>query len=161
MCRECDEGPAAGLLKRGLEELSVPEVSAGFDARIHAALQVREPWWRALWISAQPALAPAGLSLAVTLLILMRTSAGSPATPAPQIAPDASARAGSARIETIDQRLDRLDLSTASLAGLWIRTRIDRSSVVKQAPAAPSGSRPSHRVEDEHASLGKRIIRLA
>ena len=64
------------LLTQGLRGIVVPEVSADFDAGVRARLRRPQSRWAWLWTAVRPALAPAGLSLAVTLAALI--VAGSP-----------------------------------------------------------------------------------
>ena len=136
MSRPSEEYPTDSALRRGLRGLPVPEVSAGFDARVRAALRRPPPWWQSLWTAARPALSTAACSLAVTLLLLPWLTRMPAAAPdlRRHAAPDiiASNRHGE-RMDNLDQGLERMDLSTASLIGLT-----PRRSPAKQTPIQPA-----------------------
>ncbi len=109
-----------GLLKQGLRETPVPEASADFDSRVHAGLRRREPVWESLWGSLRPMLAPAGLSLAVTLAALIVLGAPRPDSPARLQRPLPSSIAlgrSPERFRSVDQAIERLDHETPSLGG--------------------------------------------
>ncbi len=84
-------GPEAqAALRDGLKALPVPEVSAGFDARIHAALRKAEPFWHPVWAGMRPAVSAAICSLLLTLALLkVLTAPGSVSANRPS---DAGAR---------------------------------------------------------------------
>ena len=108
-------------LRTSLRALSVPEVSAGFDDRILAALHQPVPWWQRLWQPARPLLAGASFSLLVTLIGLhwsLSAPLSSPPTPN-------SGGAGEEQIlathpaPSLDALLDRPNLTAGSLAFVW------------------------------------------
>ena len=70
-----EEWSAEGALRKGLRELPVPPVSAGFDDRVLAAvppgagLRQGQWGWRPLWHSLRPVLGGAGCSLVLTVAL--------------------------------------------------------------------------------------------
>jgi hypothetical protein len=69
-------------LRQGLEQLPVPAPSANFEARVHSELAVPQAGLLAnLWISVRPALAPAAISLIITLALLQGISYNSVDSP--------------------------------------------------------------------------------
>jgi anti-sigma factor RsiW len=99
---ECADCRGLVIAWERLDEFSVPEVSAGFDARLYAriaAAGTRQIWWRRLlWRPLAP-LAAAGALAALALFVRM------PGTP------DA-AQPSKIEIEQVAQAVDDLDLLT-------------------------------------------------
>ena len=127
------------ILTQGLREIAVPEVSSDFDAGVRARLRRPQSRWEWLWSAARPALAPAGLSLAVTLAALI--VAGSPkpgASPGVRKAQGGSiALVRPERQRSIEEDLDRLDRETPSLGGF----RGSRAEPRATAPQTPPHGR--------------------
>lgn len=100
-------------LRNGLRGLPVPEVSADFDARIHAALSQPLPWWRTLWQNARPLLSGAVCSLILMLLLLPYLT---------QVRPHPGLPRGSERtdIALLERALERDDLHAASFSTLAV-----------------------------------------
>src|SRR3954468_19804407 len=117
MSRISDDQISA-LLKQGLRSVPVPEASADFDSRVRARLRRPQSPWQWLWGALKPALAPAGLSLAVTLAALIIAGAprpgGAPAAKSLEIANSAPTRRLD-RVRSIEQDLERLDKEAPSL----------------------------------------------
>ena len=65
-----EEDSAESFLRLGLRELPVPEISADFEANIHAALSQPLPWWKTLWTGAKPVLSGAACSLVIMFALL-------------------------------------------------------------------------------------------
>ena len=130
------------LLTQGLRELAVPPVrAADFDAGVRARLRCPQSRWEWLWSAVRPTLAPAGLSLAVTLAALI--VAGSPkptASTVPQSHQGDNIALGrrSDRHRSIEEDLDRLDRETPSLGG-FSAGRVEIPAPTPQA--APRGRR--------------------
>jgi len=125
------------MLQRGLREIDTPEVSSDFDSRVRAGLTPQGPTWRSIWSFMRPALAPAGLSLAVTLAALI--VAGTPklegatrlqgATP-----PNIASGHRTDRLRSAEIDLEQLDNATPSLRGLG---RVHRLEKEQPTPATP------------------------
>jgi hypothetical protein len=116
MFRPDEENEAGRALRLGLHSLAVPEPAPDFDARVRAALRRPIPWWQSLWTTARPVLVTTACSLVGTLALLqwftrMPTSLSRLAQPT--------------GIDTVafERRLERMDLSTASLSGFSILQR--------------------------------------
>ena len=129
-------------LRDGLRALPVPAVTAGFDARVLAALRAPTPWWRRLWEPARPLLLGASCSLLVTLVLLHWTLSAPASAPFPRTAPPSLAAAPS-RAPSLDSLLDRPDLRAGSLAAAW----------AAPSPAPPPDRRPQ---PPRHAQIGRR-----
>jgi anti-sigma factor RsiW len=98
--QECSDCRGLASVWERLDEFAVPEVSAGFDARLYARIaaeESRRPWWyRLVW----PPIAPA-IAIAVAALILfVQVPAG----------PDATKQVNKTEIEQVAQAVDDLDL---------------------------------------------------
>ena len=123
-------------LRTSLRALSVPEVSAGFDDRILAALHQPMPWWQRLWQPARPLLAGASFSLLVTLIGL-HWSLSAPLHPfPPELGAGGPPILAAHPAPSLDALLDRPNLTAGSLAFVW------------NAPPAPTpqpGTRPEPR----------------
>ncbi len=65
-----DDADLSHELGEALRFVPVPEISQDFDARIHAAMEARDPWWVAIWQRAWPVLSTAVCSLLVVLALL-------------------------------------------------------------------------------------------
>ena len=138
------DSPSAPILddalRTGLRALSVPEVSAGFDERVLAALYQPMPWWQRLWQPARPLLAGASFSLIVTQIGL-HWSLSAPLYPSlPELGAGAPILAAHPA-PSLDALLDRPNLTAGSLAFVW------------NAPPAPT-PQPSARPEPRRRASG-------
>ena len=131
------------LLTQGLRNIAVQEISSDFDSRVRARLRRPRMGWEWLWTAVRPVLAPAGLSLAVTLAGLI--IAGSPkpaASPGPQAPPGGNIALGSRpdRFRSLEEDLDRLDRETPSLGGFNVHHREPASPAPQSAPRGRRGA---------------------
>ena len=122
-------------LRAGLRAFSVPEVSAGFDDRILAALHQPLPWWQKLWQPARPLLAGASFSLLVTLIGL-HWSLSAPLHPSPPELGAGGPILAAHPAPSLDALLDRPNLTAGSLAFVWN---------TPPAPTPQPGARPEPR----------------
>ena len=99
---ECADCRGFAAVWERLDEFAAPEVSPGFDARLHARIaaeQARRPWWhRLLW----PPIAPVVAVAVAAVIMLVHVPAS----------PDAAKQAGKVEIEQVAQAVDDLDLLT-------------------------------------------------
>jgi hypothetical protein len=102
---ECADCRGFAAVWERLDEFAAPEVTPGFDARLHARIAAeaaRRPWWyRLLW----PPIAPvaAAAAAAVAALVLYLHPVGTPKAPK---------QASSSEIEQVAQAVDDLNLLT-------------------------------------------------
>ncbi len=123
-------------LRTGLRAQFVPEVSAGFDDRILAALHQPTPWWQRLWQPARPLLAGASFSLIVTLIGL-HWSLSAPLHPSPpELGTGGPPILAAHPAPSLDALLDRPNLTAGSLAFVWN---------TPPAPTPQPGTRPEPR----------------
>jgi len=109
-------------LAEALRSLPVPPVSAGFDARVLAALEAPVPLWHRLWQTTQPLLLGASGSLAVTLVLLHVTLSAPTTAPSPdpiRVQTYAAAPLPSSALPSVDALLDKPGLCAGSLAAAW------------------------------------------
>ena len=100
---ECPDCRGMAARWERLDEFTVPEVSPGFDARLHARIakeEARRPWWyRLLW----PPIAPVAIAAVAAMVMFVHV-------PGSQ---DAAKQASKAEIEQVAQAVDDLDLLTS------------------------------------------------
>jgi anti-sigma-K factor RskA len=105
--QECADCRGLVTVWERLDEFTVPEVTPGFDARLHARIaaeETRRVWWRRLlWRPVAP-LAAAGAALVA--LALYVHPLGNPAAPKQE----SLKQVNNAEIEQVAQALDDLDL---------------------------------------------------
>ncbi len=129
-------------LADALLSLPVPPPSAGFDARVLAALRVPAPWWRRWWQPAQPLLLGASGSLALTLLLLHFTLTGPQTAPSPMpiSVRNLAAAPSSGSLPSVDALLDRPGLCAGSLTAAWPSPPLSEPAT-EQAPRKPEPRR--------------------
>lgn len=135
--------PIDQALKDGLRRLSVPEPGSDFDDRVIFALQVRLPWWQALFSFARPMASAAACSLVATLALMHFTlsspQSASPAPPAAPSAVSASAPAGQGfTMAALDRALNQPDMRDGTL----IRLLTAPPKPSDPLPALPAASPP-------------------
>jgi hypothetical protein len=144
------------LLKQGLRGVPVPEASADFDSRVRARLRRPQSRWHWLWSALQPALAPAGLSLAVTLAALIIGGAPKPGS-APGAKPVEIANSAPSRrpdrLRAIERDLERLDRETPSLGRLG-GMRAETPQMPPTPPLQPGRRGASSRGEAGTRTMG-------
>ncbi len=139
MSERFEQNAADEALRRGLHDLAVPDPSPDFDARVHAALRQRIPWWWPAWTALRPVFSATACSLVITLALLQWL------TNSPTALPRVSPAAGTNAI-ALDRKLERMDLSTATLSGFWSLPR-----PLATPPSAPP--EPRRAVPDRHSQL--------
>ena len=148
-----------GMLQSGLGEIDTPEVSSDFDSRVRAGLAPQSPSWRSIWNFMRPALAPAGLSLAVTLaaLIVIGTPKLEGAThPRGSTPPNVAAEPRSDRLRSVELDLERLDRATPALRSFG---RIHRGDTGLSEPRPPHRRRGASNRIDGDGSFGLQTFR--